>query len=171
MKTRNTAIVVALLSASVCAFADDASLSNTSSSGLRDLTSDVAGRFGIGVMFGEPTGLSMKYFATDKIAVDGGIGWAFHHETDLHLHSDVLWHEFDLIPVPKGKLPLYFGVGLRLKIEDHRDDRFGIRLPIGVSYLFEGLPLDVFAEIAPVLDVAPETEGSFTGGVGVRWWF
>jgi hypothetical protein len=175
------ALIIAVLTASIMSLGNQVRADGdtaTSSSALATnpayrypSASDMQGRFGVGVIFGEPTGVSLKYFITDTIAVDGGVGWAFHHHTDLHLHSDILWHDFDLIPVPEGKLPLYFGVGVRLKVEDHADDRFGIRVPVGVSYLFERLPIDIFAEIAPVLDLAPSTRGGLTAGVGVRWWF
>jgi hypothetical protein len=178
MKTWITNMVVALLSA--CAFADDATVSSPGATAtnygdsppmFQNYSSDRSGRFGVGVIFGEPTGVALKYFLNDTIAVDGGVGWAFHHHTDWHLHGDILWHNFDLIPVPEGKLPLYFGVGARFKVEDRDDDRFGIRVPVGVSYIFERLPMDVFAEIAPVLDLAPSTRGGLTAGVGIRWWF
>jgi len=169
MKTWNTTIAVALLS--VCAYADDAPLSTSSSSGLHNFTDDMAGRFGLGVIFGEPTGVSLKYFVTDTLAIDGGLGWTFNNNTDVHLHADALWHNFDLIPVEEGKLPIYFGVGARLKIIDNADDRFGIRIPVGIAYMFEHLPMDVFFEVAPVLDLTPSTRGGFTAGVGCRWWF
>lgn len=178
MKTWNTTIGIALLGA--CALADDATVTNSSNSSpnyrtttpmFQNDTSDMSGRFGLGAIFGEPTGVSLKYFFNDTIAIDGGAGWAFHRHTDFHLHSDILWHDFDLLPVPEGKLPLYLGVGARLKIEDRADDRFGIRVPVGVAYFFERLPIEVFAEVAPVLDLAPSTRGGLTGGVGVRWWF
>ncbi|HEU0038897.1 MAG TPA: hypothetical protein VFR76_06460, partial [Verrucomicrobiae bacterium] len=65
-------------------------------------------RFGAGLILGEPTGASLKYWLNDTMALDGAIGWSFHRETDLHLHSDVLWHKFDLFSVPEGRLPLYF---------------------------------------------------------------
>jgi hypothetical protein len=99
------------------------------------------------------------------------VGWSFHRETDLYLHSDVLWHNFELFPVAQGQLPLYLGVGGRVKIREHAEDRLGVRVPIGVSYIFEDLPLDIFAEVAPVLDFAPSTRGGFTLGIGARWWF
>jgi hypothetical protein len=33
------------------------------------------------------------------------------------------------------------------------------------------LPVDIFAEIGPALDVSPDVRGDFTGGGGVRFWF
>lgn len=132
---------------------------------------DLSGRLGVGVLLGEPTGLSVKYFFNETIAVDGGFGWSFHNETDPHLHADLLWHKFDLISVPEGKLPVYVGIGGRVKFRDDDDDRVGFRLPIGISYIFEDLPMDVFAEVAPIIDFTPSTRGGFNIGVGVRWWF
>ena len=132
---------------------------------------DLSGRFGVGLILGEPTGVSLKYFFNDTVAIDGAVGWAFHHETDFYLHSDVLWHKFDLFSVPEGQLPFYVGVGGRVKFRDNEDDRIGVRVPFGVSYIFEDLPLDIFAEVAPVVDFVPSTHGGFTIGIGARWWF
>jgi hypothetical protein len=128
-------------------------------------------RFGAGLMVGEPTGLSLKYWLDDNLAVDGAVGAAFHPDTDLYLHSDILWHNFDLLHVPRGQLPLYLGVGGRVKFVDDGDDRFGIRVPIGVSYLFDNAPVDIFLEVAPILDVTPSVRGDFTASLGARFWF
>ena len=132
---------------------------------------NTAHRFGAGVLFGEPTGLSLKYFFTDVVAIDGALGWSFESETDFHLHSDILWHMNGLVESPEGQLALYFGAGARVKFREHEDDRFGIRVPVGVSYMFERVPVDVFAEVAPILDLAPSTRGAFNAGIGVRFWF
>jgi hypothetical protein len=40
-----------------------------------------------------------------------------------------------------------------------------------VAYTFRDAPVDVFGEVAPVIDVSPSTEGDFTAGVGARYWF
>jgi hypothetical protein len=127
--------------------------------------------FEAGVIFGEPTGLSLKYWVSDVMAIDGGVGWSFDDDTDLHLHGDVLWHNFDVFNVSKGELPIYFGVGARGQFRDNRDDRAGIRFPIGINYLFEDVPLSLFLEIAPVLDVVPSTRGDLTAGIGLRFRF
>ena len=130
-----------------------------------------SGRFGAGLMLGEPTGATLKYWFNETMAIDGGIGWSFESDTDLHIHSDFLWHKFNVFPVSEGQLPLYFGVGARVKFRDDDSERFGIRAPVGVAYIFPDKPVDVFVEVAPVLDVAPSTRLGIMGAIGARYWF
>jgi hypothetical protein len=133
---------------------------------------DMTGKFGIGVILGEPIGASAKYFFNDTLAIDGAAGWSDHDNTDLYVHSDVLWHKYDLIPVPSGRLPVYIGVGALVRFRNHNEDNeVGVRVPIGLSYIFENAPVDIFAEIGPAIDVSPDVKGEITGGVGVRVWF
>lgn len=158
----------------VCARADDTTLTatNTTLAGSNTSVSDMSGKFGIGFTFGEPTGPSLKYFFSDTVAIDGAFGWSLHDHTDFYIQSDLLWHNFDLIPVSQGKLPVYFGAGGLLRFRNSgEDDQFGIRAPVGVSYLFDGVPVEVFAEVGPALDLTPSLRGEFTGGVGIRFWF
>ncbi|MBN1625396.1 MAG: DUF3996 domain-containing protein [Deltaproteobacteria bacterium] len=137
--------------------------------------------FGIGFIIGEPTGLSMKKWIGNDRAIDLGIAWSFSENNSFHLHADYLFHRFDLLPTQKakGQLPLYFGLGARLKLKDENDDRgrndndnlLGLRVPIGISYLFADHPFDLFAEIVPVLDLAPDTKFDLNIAVGARFYF
>lgn len=137
-----------------------------------DTTEDYAGKFGLGIIIGEPTGLSAKLWLNDRMAVDAAAGWSLHDDSDFYLHSDFLYHKFDLIPVSSGRMPFYFGAGgfVRFRDED-RDNQAGIRVPVGVSYMFEKTPVDIFAEFAPGIDLTPSTRCDFTGGIGMRFWF
>ncbi|HXT39318.1 MAG TPA: hypothetical protein VN887_04775 [Candidatus Angelobacter sp.] len=128
-------------------------------------------RFGAGLILGEPIGVSVKYWLNDQIALDGAAAWSFWHENNFEFHADALFHKFDWIPVGRGKLPVYFGGGFRVKLQDNADDRFGVRGPVGLSYMFEDLPLDIFVEVGPVLDFTPKLQGGVTGGIGARYWF
>jgi hypothetical protein len=125
--------------------------------------------FGLGVILGEPTGLSAKYWLTEKTAVDGGVAWSMYDQGALHVHADFLMHSFNLIHVSKGKLPLYFGLGARLKLSD--DTQLGVRIPFGLAYLVDGAPLDIFLEIVPILDLIPATSFNMNGAVGIRYFF
>jgi hypothetical protein len=64
----------------------------------------------------------------------------------------------------------YLGIGGSLKLEED-DSRLGLRVPFGVNYLFKSSPFDFFAEIAPILDLAPATEIRMNFGVGIRYFF
>jgi len=137
-----------------------------------DFSEAYAGKLGAGVIFGEPVGGTIKYWFNDQLALDGALGWSAHDDTYLYLHSDVLWHNFNLIPVKEGRMPVYFGVGGLARFRNHdRDNEVGVRLPVGVSYMFKHAPVDVFVEVAPAIDLAPSVRGDFTGGFGIRYWF
>jgi hypothetical protein len=127
-------------------------------------------RFGAGLMLGEPTGPSLKYFLNENNAIDAGIGWSFANNDDLHIHSDYLWHNYDwLRDVADGRLPVYYGVGGRVKFGS--DTRVGVRGPIGISYMLEDIPVEVFGEVGPVLDFTPGLRLGFTAAIGARFWF
>jgi hypothetical protein len=130
------------------------------------------GGFGLGIMAGEPTGLSFKYWLSNSSAIDAGTAWSFTDYPSFHLHADYLWHKFDLIPVGKGELPLYFGLGNRLKISSGDDDsEFGIRFPVGWAYIFAEGRFDTFMEIVPVMDLFPATELNLNAAIGIRYFF
>ena len=44
--------------------------------------------FGLGIIVGEPTGVSMKGWLTATTAVDGGLAWSFVKGTSFHIHAD-----------------------------------------------------------------------------------
>ena len=77
---------------------------------------------GIGVIVGEPTGLSLKKWIGDDRALDAGIAWSFSENDSLHLHADYLFHRFDLLSCSgaRGRLPVYFGIGGRLKLKEDK---------------------------------------------------
>ena len=63
--------------------------------------------FGLGVIIGEPTGLSAKDWTSKTTALDLAAAWSFSHDSAFHLHGDLVWHPFDLIKVSEGQLPFY----------------------------------------------------------------
>ena len=133
--------------------------------------------FGMGIVLGEPTGLSAKLWTSRDNAFDFAAAWSFrnYHHNDNHndgsvlLQADYVWHFFNLIPVSSGKLPLYIGIGGRVVLAN--DANFGVRVPVGLDYLFADAPIDVFLELVPILDLSPETNFGVGGGLGIRYWF
>ena len=125
--------------------------------------------FGVGVILGEPAGVSIKKWLGEKIAIDGALAWSFANNGAFHLHADYLVHDFSLIKVKKGRLPVYFGIGARIK--NDKDLIVSARLPVGISYIFEKAPIDIFFEFALLLDIIPGSEFSFNSGIGFRYYF
>ncbi len=127
--------------------------------------------FGAGIILGEPTGVSMKLWTGGSTAVQGAVAWSFTEHTNLHLHADYIWHRWNLIQVEKGSLPLYFGVGGRLRLRDEVDDTLGVRFPVGLAYEFADAPFDLFLELVPVLDLTPSSEFDLNAALGGRYYF
>jgi hypothetical protein len=127
-----------------------------------------AGQLGVGVLLGDPTSASVKYFMTDTSALDFGLGVS----QNLVLHADYVYHIFDFKPQPsKGKLGFYGAVGPRLEFEDHTD--FGIRLIPGVSYwpAFKKHTVEFFVELGPVIRLTQGVRTTIDGGFGLRCYF
>ncbi len=129
-----------------------------------------AGDFEIGILLGEPTGLSAKYWTAWNGAIDFGAAWSFQGKGHFHLHADYLFHNFGIFNVTNGDLPLYFGIGGRVRLQED-NSRIGLRVVIGIEYIFDGHPFSLFFEVAPIVDIAPETEADLNGGLGVRYIF
>lgn len=124
---------------------------------------------GLGVIFGEPTGLSAKLWTSERTAVDGAVAWSFAGNGWLHVHTDFLIHNYDLIDVSQGALPVYFGLGGFVTFAS--DLGLGARVPFGLAYQFEDAPLDIFVEVVPGLSLFPGIGFYMSGGIGVRYFF
>lgn len=136
---------------------------------LTNLTLSQNRGFGLGIVLGEPTGLSAKLWTGSSNAFDFAAAWSFKGDGQLLLQADYVWHSFDLIRVSSGRLPLYYGIGGRIIFAD--DPLLGFRIPLGLNYQFASAPIDIFAEIVPILDLIPSTDFDLGGGLGVRFWF
>ncbi len=124
---------------------------------------------GIGVIIGEPTGISFKKWTSRTHAIDAAVAWSFEGENAFHIHGDYLFHNFYSIKIERSTIPFYYGIGGRLKFSDK--NRFGIRFPLGITLFIVEAPIDLFFEIVPILDLAPSTELSLNAAIGVRYYF
>lgn len=126
---------------------------------------------GLGIILGEPTGLSLKT-SLGRNALDAAAAWSFEGNGYLHLHGDILFHSWNTrsLRVEEGQLGFVYGIGGRVILRDN-DPRMGIRVPLGLSYLIGNTPLEVFGELAPILDLTPNSRFSVNGGLGLRYWW
>ena len=101
---------------------------------------------------------------SDSGAIDFGLGWIYEHYyygDGLHLYVDYLWHPISLVSAEAFELPLFIGVGGRFWDFDYcraRNDcnyggsALGIRIPLGIAFDFNNVPLDIAINVVPVLD-------------------
>ncbi|NTW68891.1 MAG: hypothetical protein HGB23_03465 [Chlorobiaceae bacterium] len=134
--------------------------------------SDVFAREGVGVglIVGEPTGVSMKYWLDKSTAIDAALAVSLSDNNPFQFHADYLVHSKKSITPSelKGRFPWYYGIGGRIK--NNHETTVGVRIPVGITYLFADTPIDLFAEIAPVLDVAPTVRLGLNGAAGIRFY-
>jgi len=115
---------------------------------------------------GEPTGISLKQWNGSSTAFDGAIAWSFSGPDAIHLHADFLKHNTSII---NASLPIYYGLGAKLKLTD--DSQLGIRIPLGIAYDIKSAPMDIFLEIVPTMNLLPDTDFDFASGIGIRYYF
>jgi hypothetical protein len=128
---------------------------------------------GLGIIVGEPTGINGKYWLSGNTAVDASAAWSFSEHIHFQIQGDFVFHNFDILKrtfdVTRGELPLYYGIGARLRLDNQ--DEFGMRFVVGMSYFFPTAPFDLFLEVAPIMNLAPDTELDGSAALGVRFWF
>ena len=126
--------------------------------------------FGLGVVLGEPTGISAKFWLTPGTALDFGLGYSFTSSNSVFdFYADYVFHSSDMINSTENFV-VYYGPGARLKIKESTS-RLGVRGVIGILWLPRGTNFDVFVEVAPILDIIPATKFDFSGGIGGRYFF
>ena len=126
----------------------------------------------IGMAAPAPSGLSAKFWMSRDTAIDVFSEW---DTTDKHfqMHADYLMHDFEQFEFETEgtSMPLYFGLGLRLRTTESSATHIGIRIPIGVSYLWGIAPIDFFAEVGPRANIIPQTSFAVDIMVGLRYRF
>ncbi len=139
-----------------------------------DSRADRPGPFGLGIVLGDPTGVSANYELSSQRSVDAALAWAFGSETGFSFHSDYLWHRADLFQVDGRGIHAHYGLGGRLiNINNRSEDktRLGLRLPAGLNFDVNRGTLQFFAEIALIMNLLPKTSTDADFGIGVRVYF
>ncbi|MBI1804875.1 MAG: DUF3996 domain-containing protein [Ignavibacteriae bacterium] len=139
------------------------------------------GKFGVGFVVGDPTGVAWKYKLNANNALDGAIG--FSPFDRYRLHVDYLWHSN---PFHEQNLALHYGAGVAfgfgrteyIVVNDGRsryllrdqEIGFGVRGVIGLTYRVQQSPVELFFEAAPLVIVSPAGGMGVDVGLGVRFY-
>lgn len=124
--------------------------------------------FGLGPVVGEPTGLNAQFFWDRSSAVDIGAAWSW--DEWMLLSADFQMYDF-FMDMPR-EWKWFYGAGVYMTVanDSHEDNSLGVRIPIGLKYHFPYSIVDVWAEAAPGIELAPDTKIAFQGGIGLTFW-
>ncbi len=130
---------------------------------------------GLGVILGDPSGITGKVFLNRNHAVDMGIGDPVGN--GFYLYGDYLLHFPGAIPAPE--LVLYLGAGAGFhhwerhnkSRADDEENRIEARVPVGLEFMTPKVPVGIFIELVPALRISPDTDFDLRGGIGARYYF
>jgi hypothetical protein len=126
-------------------------------------------KYGLGLAFGEPGGITFFYQTSDKSFVQAFIG------PGLVLGGDYNFAFIDAIPSQKNVIP-YLGFGGFIFSGDHwahsRDSTgFGIRMPLGLLIKIPEAPFHIHLEVTPATTLNPFMYSFAAAMAGVRFLF
>ncbi len=128
--------------------------------------------FAAGVILGDPSGLSVKMKMDEGHSLDGAFAYSSGKHHGIQFHADYLrdrarsWHTSG-----GGPINMYYGIGGRIiSYDDSKKSEVAIgpRGSLGLNYDFFNPNVEVFGELALVLEVAPSVDADIDFGVGAR---
>ncbi len=138
--------------------------------------------FGLGVMIGEPTGVSAKLWNSSTTAFDFGLGWSLGGDrisgydgyydggSRIHFHLDYLLHVFNAIGSTE-EFPIYYGIGGRFNTGGGYFNSLAVRFVVGFAWMPRETPIDMFIELVPSLQLTSKPGFALDSALGVRYYF
>ena len=129
----------------------------------------ITGMVGVGGQFGEPSGLSLKFYKERGASADFLAAWDFSDYVFFDAHAT-----FERHLGQEGTLHFFYGPGGFLELRDRSGDQdddvsLGISGKVGLGVLFN--QFEIFGHLTPRLRLTPATDGDLGGGVGLRVYF
>lgn len=138
--------------------------------------------FGIGVIIGEPTGLTAKIWTQKDMALAFSLGNSYFGS--VRIGMDYLWH-FNAFN--SNIVNLYAGPGAAIGIGESsgwwykdKDQKWykssdeiglGIRGILGINVVPRNSPIEIFGELGLMVGFLPGTYTNFEGAIGIRFYF
>ena len=123
---------------------------------------------GVGIIVGAPTGISIKFLNSGYRHFNGAVAWSSGKNSNLHLHADYIFKKWRISAGSTTNFNTFIGGGLQLET---KSESFGVRIPLGVSYTFYEVPIDVFIEVVPGLGLVPDTDFNIDAAFAIRFLF
>ena len=133
--------------------------------------------FGFGIILGEPTGITLKWWMDSDNALVADLGKSYFGSPRIGV--DYLWHfnafESDIANLyagPGGALGFGKGNGFWNDDKYEHDDelRLGARGVFGVNVVPRKTPLEIFFEIGVLMELAPDFDSAADAALGIRFY-
>lgn len=121
---------------------------------------------GIGLVIGEPSGLNGQFYWSAKSAIDVTVAWSWKD----WLFTSVDYQRYDYLMDWPREWKWTYGLGGYVTLPENSDGTVGLRIPLGLQYHFPHSNLAAWGEVAPALEIAPDTQPQFQFGVGLTYW-
>lgn len=128
-----------------------------------------SGSFGLGLILGQPTGVTGAYQLSDNTMIDGALGLGWVDDRDFYLHVEFDYFLPTLVRGNSVELSAYLGIGGFFVA--HHDPGIGARAPFGLSLDFTSVPLQIFLEASLLFLVVPDVDLDVRGALGFRYYF
>ncbi len=134
-----------------------------------------AENYSVGLILGTPLAVTGQYKLDETHAVDAGFGWAVATYPGNKIYADYLWLLPQQLAAGDADLDIYVGVGGSITAIQSGDDKGRVaiapRAPLGIKYILAESPTEIFGEIAPMLNISPDSNLAFDIGLGIRYLF
>jgi hypothetical protein len=135
--------------------------------------------FGFGIVLGDPTGVTIKYWTQSTNAFVFDLGASYFGSPRIGV--DYLWHfnafnssEVKLYAGPGAVLGIGEGDGFWYKDKEgflHRDDSgIGVRGVFGINFIPRTTPLEIFVELGTLVGLAPDFGAAVDAALGFRFY-
>ncbi|GAB6088932.1 hypothetical protein JCM12856_05250 [Spirochaeta dissipatitropha] len=124
---------------------------------------------GIGIVLGEPTGISATIRPGTSVGYDFAAAWSFSGDPSLYFHATAHFPFAELEIDSPHFLGFYWGVGPVARVANNFT--LGVRFPLGMTYQFVNAPFELFTEIALGMLIFPDTRPQSGAGLGIRYQF
>lgn len=129
------------------------------------------GPFGLGLVLGEPTGVTIGYRLNQKSLLDAAIGLDVFDDNGFYGHVVIDFFVLgDLLGGGSVGLSPYIGIG-GFVADAGNDVAIGARAPFGLSLDFRRAPVQIYLEAALGLLIVPDVDLGVGGALGFRYYF
>lgn len=138
--------------------------------------------FGFGLVLGDPTGGTVKYWTNHENAFNFTIGGSYFGNP--RIGADYLWHfqafDSDVVEMYAGPgLALGFGhgdgifykrKGDKFYIREDNEAGIGVRAIVGLNIIPRRTPIEIFVEFGPLIGISPGFGSAVDAALGIRFY-